>query len=248
MYAYKPSGEQPAVVCQTAGTVESPHCPVSLSSASNLKRHERTQHGHDHPPVICVDKKNAIFVTPKDASGPCIPIHIMKSVVTPKLACESAICRDYMKIAAEFGSPGQECQNVRRTNGTAIYSAPPSLLMASLDEMVGQGLFSTLRQRECEELHSKAQWEEVDCVFPIVWKRQRQQERLKHFSVYTGQQESWCPFGRTRVTFDSQHVLVADGNWKIAFDVPVLFKRPNRDNLTEEDMEVNVRGRWNSDY
>ncbi|XP_058607047.1 uncharacterized protein LOC131524190 isoform X3 [Onychostoma macrolepis] len=43
----------------------------------------------------------------------------------------------------------------------------------------------------------------------------------------------------------SPPVLIADGNWKIAFDLPAhLFRRPNLDNISEKDTQVNVRTRW----
>ena len=83
------------------------------------------------------------------------------------------------------------------------YSAPPPLMAASLQSMVDQGLLSTTRQEECQQLQRKALSEEVNCVFPIFWENQRPPERFIHFSVFTGEHDSWCHFGRTRVYFDT---------------------------------------------
>ncbi|XP_062371647.1 uncharacterized protein LOC134059102 [Sardina pilchardus] len=349
------STPQPAVVGGQGGGLECPDCSSKFSNASNLRRHERTHHGREYPPVICVDAKNGIFVTPKDPSGPRFPVHMVKSVVEQKLACELAVCRDFMKIATESGNPGTECQHLRRTNESVCYSAPPTLTAASLQLMVNQGLFSTIRQRDCEQLQRKALSEAVDCVFPIFWKGQDPPEKLMHFSVFTERPQllkdadqtsheedldevevqdfdpsehqisvyvKKCPVCHLTVRFQEytsgfhnydnrvfltiplcslltaalgnhiavgrflhtieahsalrlpidtirkafQHfcafreydysyscvrcghsppVLIADANWKVAFDVPVhLFKRPDKDHITSEDVEVNMRVRW----
>ncbi|KAL2093507.1 hypothetical protein ACEWY4_010819 [Coilia grayii] len=107
------------------GGVECHECRSTFSNVSYLKRHQRTYHGKEHPPNLCVDQKIGIFVTPKDLSGPSFPIHIGKSVVLQRLACESATCR----IAAESGNPGAECQE------SVSYSAPPTMTAASTSKI-----------------------------------------------------------------------------------------------------------------
>ena len=107
-----------------------------------------------------------------------------------------------MKI--ESGNPGTECHHLIRTNQGVCYSAPPPLMAASLQSMVDQGLLSTTRQEECQQLQRKAVSEEVNCVFPIFWENPTPPEMFLHFSVFTGEKDSWCHFGRTRVSFDPQ--------------------------------------------
>jgi len=36
----------------------------------------------EQPPVICIDERNGIFATPKDARGPRVPVHLKKQVVS----------------------------------------------------------------------------------------------------------------------------------------------------------------------
>lgn len=40
-------------------------------------------------------------------------------------------------------------------------------------------------------------------------------------------------------------VVVADANWKLAFDIPVsMFKHPDPDTVTEEDLQVDIAKAW----
>ncbi|KAF4101584.1 hypothetical protein G5714_018016 [Onychostoma macrolepis] len=89
----------------------------------------------EQPPVICIDKRNGVFVTPKDVHGPRVPIHVKKHIVSASVACESPLCRDFMRIGVESGNPGMECDHLQRTNRAVCYSAPPALREDSLQSM-----------------------------------------------------------------------------------------------------------------
>ncbi|KAK7919082.1 hypothetical protein WMY93_010366 [Mugilogobius chulae] len=40
-------------------------------------------------------------------------------------------------------------------------------------------------------------------------------------------------------------IIIADGNWKLAFDIPIgTFKRPEQDSILEEDLEVDITKAW----
>ncbi|XP_076841396.1 uncharacterized protein LOC143485752 [Brachyhypopomus gauderio] len=177
---------------------------MTFSNRSNLKRHEAQQHDKEGQPIICIDDKNGIFVTPKDAYGPRVAIHVCKSILSQSLACEVPLCRDYMKIGLESGNPGIECQHLHRTNRAIPYSQPPVLRLDSLQLMVDRGLVSTSQKDECVGLNSKSLSVGADSVFPIFWGEHGLSERYVYFSVFTGMKDNWCQFGRTRVTFDSQ--------------------------------------------
>ncbi|XP_067227090.1 uncharacterized protein [Chanodichthys erythropterus] len=165
------------------------------------------QHGLDQP-MLCIDEKNAIYVTPKELHGPRVPIHIIKSLLLGKLYCESEICRDMAKIAARSGHPGTECHHLQRTNSAQRYIPPPPLNTTSLDQMLNKGLMSKLRVEESKDLLLKACEEEVDCVFPIFWGEYGLAQTYIYFSVFTNLKDNWCQLGRTIVTFDTH-----SGKW-----------------------------------
>ncbi|XP_076132941.1 uncharacterized protein LOC143114989 [Alosa pseudoharengus] len=195
---------------KTSGDPDQPECPecfIKFHNPSNLRRHQAMRHGQKHPPVICVDYKNGIFVTPKDGSGPRIPIHVVKLIVGQRISCESSVCRDFMQIAADSGNPGTECKHLIRTNKSLPHSTPPPLMAGSLQLMVDMGLLSTVRQKECQQLQEKAQSKGVVSVFPIFWGGQDKdnyKDCYLQFSVLTGQTDGWCIFGRVRVSFDTR--------------------------------------------
>ncbi|XP_073685728.1 uncharacterized protein [Garra rufa] len=178
--------------------------PEEVPSLQNPKAR---QYVKEQPPVICIDERNGIFVTPKDAHGPRVPIHVKKQIVSGSIACESPLCHDFMRIGVESGNPGMECDHLQRTNRAVCYSAPPALREDALQSMVDNGLLSKTRQDECLQLRIKSITNGVDCVFPIFWNEQTS-VRFVYFSVFTGVRDNWCQFERTRVSFDS-HV----GQW-----------------------------------
>lgn len=59
--------------------------------------------------MLCIDPKNAMYVTPKELHGPRLPVHVIKSVLSGKICYESEICRDMARIAARSGNPASEC-------------------------------------------------------------------------------------------------------------------------------------------
>ncbi|XP_073672001.1 uncharacterized protein [Paramisgurnus dabryanus] len=166
---------------------------------------EKSQAGQqvrEQPPIFCIDERNGIFVTPKDAHGPRVPLHVKKHMVSGSVACESSVCRDFMRIGVESGNPGLECIHLQRTNRAVCYSAPASLREDSLQSMVDNGLLSKTRLDECVQLRNRSIAGGVDCVFPIIWHEQTSVSFF-YFSVFTGVKDSWCQFKRTRVSFDS---------------------------------------------
>ncbi|KAK7128365.1 hypothetical protein R3I94_016819 [Phoxinus phoxinus] len=185
-------------------------CGVHFTTTSNLRRHQRLQHCQVHVmPVLCVDAKNAIYVTPKDPHGPRVPVHIRKSFSLQILLCELEECWDFMKAQAQRGNPGRECRHLIRTSHARPYTPPPPLCVRSLEDMARRRLLSGTRTQQCQEIHSRAGLDGVDCVYPVLWGEHELSERCVYFSVYTGFKDKWCQFGRTHVSFDSR-----SGGWK----------------------------------
>ncbi|XP_043080591.1 si:ch211-10d23.5 isoform X3 [Puntigrus tetrazona] len=184
-------------------------CGILFTTTSNLRRHERLQHGHDQQPILCIDAKNAIYVTPKYLHGPRVPIHIRKSFTSQVLLCELEECWDFMKAQAQSGNPGKECRHLVRTNHARHYVPPPPLCVNSLDEMGHKQLLSASEKLQCREMSSRACIRGVDCVYPIFWGERELSERCVFFSVYTDLEDKWCQFGRTRVSFDTE-----SGGWR----------------------------------
>ncbi|KAL1277206.1 hypothetical protein QQF64_023879 [Cirrhinus molitorella] len=103
-----------------------------VPSSQNRKARK---HVKEQPPVICIDERNGIFVTPKDTHGPRVPVHVKKQIVSGSIACESPLCHDFMRIGVESGNPGMECEHLQRTNRAVCYSAPPALREDALQSM-----------------------------------------------------------------------------------------------------------------
>ncbi|XP_072571686.1 uncharacterized protein [Paramormyrops kingsleyae] len=182
-------------------------CRLKLAHISNL-RSEKMQHDKERQPIICIDVKNGIFVTPKDRYGPRVPVHVCKSVLSQAISCEVDVCRHFMADALKRGNPGMECKHLERTNKALAYTTPPLLAEKSLQLMSDRGLISRTAQKECLDMNAKAHSEDIDCVFPVFWDENSISERLIYFSVFTNKKDNWCKFARTRVTFDSQ-----SGKW-----------------------------------
>ncbi|XDV45388.1 hypothetical protein PO909_013501 [Leuciscus waleckii] len=184
-------------------------CGVHFTTTSNLRRHERLQHCQDQQPMLCVDAKNAIYVTPKDPHGPRVPVHVRKSFSLQILLCELEECWDFMKAQAQRGNPGRECRHLMRTSHARPYTPPPPLCVRSLEDMTRRHLLSSPHTQQCQEIHTRADLDGVDCVYPVFWGEHELSERCVYFSVYTGFKDKWCQFGRTRVSFDTR-----SGSWK----------------------------------
>ncbi|XP_051518090.1 uncharacterized protein LOC127420121 isoform X2 [Myxocyprinus asiaticus] len=182
------------LTCQTCGFL--------FTNLSNLRRHERLQHGQVQQPMFCIDAKNGIYVTPKDLHGPRVPIHILKSFTLQIMLCELEECREFMIAQAQCGNPGKECCHLERTSHARKYVPPPPLCLNSLEEMTNKGLLSKLEKQECQEMNSMACLEGVDCVYPVHWGEFELLDKYIYFSVYTNLKDTWCQFGRTRVSFD----------------------------------------------
>ncbi|KAA0721253.1 hypothetical protein E1301_Tti018150s11, partial [Triplophysa tibetana] len=165
------------------------------------------QHSLEQP-MLCIDPKNAMYVTPKELHGPRLPVHVIKSVLSGKICCESEICRDMARIAARRGNLASECNHLKRSSSAQCYVPPAPLNPGDLDRMFNKGLISKSRLQECKEMHLKASEEEVDCVFPIFWGEYGLSETYIYFSVFTNLTDNWCRLGRTIVTFDKTY-----GKW-----------------------------------
>ncbi|XP_066542855.1 uncharacterized protein [Hoplias malabaricus] len=184
--------------CQKCDTLVAHH-----NFQSPLRKQKMQQNCSQEQPMICVDAKNGIYVTPKDLQGAKLPIHVCKSLVSQSFLCELETCREFMTMASQNGNPGKECYHLERTRNAQCYSPPPPMCNFSLQDMAEKGIISKLKQQECMTLHAKACLEEVDCVFPIFWEEPGAPERYFYFSVYSDQNDTWCKFGRTLVTLDT---------------------------------------------
>ncbi|XP_051517049.1 uncharacterized protein si:ch211-10d23.5 isoform X2 [Myxocyprinus asiaticus] len=189
------------LTCQT--------CGILFTSLSNLRRHERLQHGQFQQPMFCIDAKNGIYITTKDLHGPRVPIHVLKSFALQIMLCESKECREFMIAQGQCGNPGKECCHLERTSHAQQYVPPPALCLSSLEEMTNKGLLSKSEKQQCQEMNSRACLEGVDCVYPIFWGKFELLDKYVNFSVYTNLKDTWCQFGRTHVSFDTR-----SGNWK----------------------------------
>ncbi|XP_070404893.1 uncharacterized protein [Nothobranchius furzeri] len=180
-----------------------PHCTAFLSSHKNLQRHIRDVHSIETMPMICVDIRNGLYVTPKHEHSPHFPIHVVKSTNPPKIDCEVENCRKFMQIAWSSGNPGKECVHLERTKHAKQYVKPAELTPASLKVMLEKGLMSTEWGEKCEKLDTDAKNCKVDSVFPVNFGEKGHSQRWFFFSVFTNKTDNWCQFRRTRVTFDA---------------------------------------------
>lgn len=180
-----------------------PHCTAFLSAQKNLKRHIRDIHSIDCTPMVCVDVKNGIYVTPKYDHSPVFPIHVIKSTTLQKIDCEVQKCRRFMQIAWSSGNPGKECAHLERTANAKSYIKPAALTSTSLQDMLSKGLMSSEWGEKCAALNTAATNSGVDSVFPVFVGDEKHSQRWNFFSVFTNEMDNWCQFGRTRVTFDS---------------------------------------------
>lgn len=187
----------------SAGSHPCPHCGSTFQAPSNLRRHQKELHNLETMPMMCIDHRNGIYVTPRYSYGPLFPIHVIKSTTTPVIGCEVQECQQLMKIAGTSGNPGKECVHLERTQHAAPYSPAASLTLLSLQQMQDKGLISKEWSKKCEELHNSAVKNGVDTVYPIFYGDMGYSDRWVFFSVYTDKKDNWCPFGRTRVSFDA---------------------------------------------
>lgn len=158
--------------------------------------------------MMCIDPKNGLYVTTKHSHGVRLPVHVQKCLPARLYDCEVDECRDFMSIAAQSGNPGKECYHLERTRRAHVYIPPPALNTESLNDMVKKGIMSTSRQEECMALYQRANTDEADSVFPVFWGEHSLSDRYIFFSVYTGEKDNWCKFGRTISTFDTK-----SGKW-----------------------------------
>ncbi|XP_055023112.2 uncharacterized protein [Misgurnus anguillicaudatus] len=152
----------------------------------------------------CIDPKNGLYITTKNSHGVRLPIHTQKCIPERKYDCEVEECRDFMNIAAQGGDPGKECLHLERTRNSLPYITPAVLCNESINEVVDKGIVSSSRREECISLFQRAQSEEVDCLLPIFLGKHGLSERYIYFSVFTGEKDNWCRFGRTISTFDTK--------------------------------------------
>ncbi|XP_036943300.1 uncharacterized protein LOC119013056 [Acanthopagrus latus] len=183
--------------------VSCPHCTSELSSQKNLKRHIRDVHCLDIAPMIFIDVRNGIYVTPKYDHSPVLPVHVIKSTNPPKIDCEVPNCRKFMQIAWSSGNPGKECKHLERTKNAKSYAKPAVLTSASLKDMLSKGLMSSEWGVRCENLNLDSNKLGLDSVFPVIFEDEGYSKRWVFFSVFTSQTDNWCQFGRTIVMFDT---------------------------------------------
>ncbi|MGH0152716.1 UNVERIFIED_CONTAM: hypothetical protein FKN15_023200, partial [Acipenser sinensis] len=127
-----------------------------------------------------------------------------KSFTAQTLDCELEECREFMALANRSGNPGMECCHLQRTVHSLPYSPPNQLCQHSLDSLLSKGLKSNFRKDECASMASQASIEGACAVYPLLYDA----HGFFYFSVYTGKQDYWCRFGRTKVTFDTK-----TGHW-----------------------------------
>lgn len=149
-------------------------------------------------PIFLVDERKGIFVTAKDKCGLRTPIHLCKSFSMQTLDCEVEGCREFMALAV-----GRECLHLDRVRSLKPHTPPPLLESCAIKEMYNKGLISSARKEDCEKVHKLATEDGSVCVFPIFYGEYGYSKRYAYFSVYTGKLDSWCRFGRTRVTLDT---------------------------------------------
>lgn len=144
-----------------------PHCTSLLSSYKNLQRHIREVHSIETTPMICVDRVNGLYVTPKHDHGPFLPIHVVKSTNPPKIDCEMENCRRFMQITWSSGNPGKECIHLEWSKNAKRYIKPAVLKLDSLQDMISKGLMSSDWGVQCEKMDLAAKNTNVDSVFPV---------------------------------------------------------------------------------
>ncbi|XP_047248739.1 uncharacterized protein si:ch211-10d23.5 [Girardinichthys multiradiatus] len=160
-----------------------PHCTALLSTPKNLQRHIRDVHLMETTPMICVDIRNELYVTPKQNHCPVLPIHVVKSTNPPKLDLRLK------------GVTNKVCKTLYQTSSPHI--------CFTLQDMLSKGLMSSDWGLKCEQMDIEAKNSEVDSVFPVSFGDKGQSQRCFFFSVFTNEADSWCQFGRTRVMFDA---------------------------------------------
>ncbi|XP_041844550.1 uncharacterized protein LOC121642123 [Melanotaenia boesemani] len=178
-------------------------CPSSFLTSSSLRRHELEKHDEASEPIILVDQERGLFVTAQDKCGPRTIIHVCKSYDNQSFNCEVPACREYMSMAT-----GKECIHLERLKHYRVQQPPPFLKKSSIDDMLEKGLISNHTKDQCCVMHAKAAKDNTAAVFPVFFEEHGYSGKKVYFSVYTGQLESWCVFGRVRVTFD-----LASGMW-----------------------------------
>ncbi|XP_050987564.1 uncharacterized protein LOC127178630, partial [Labeo rohita] len=208
-------GEQPSLSTVATeqvqqGTSVCRICGINFTTTSNLRRHEKEQHDGEEP-MMCIDTKNGLYVTTNHSHGVRLPIHVQKCLPARLYDCEVDECRDFMSIAAQSGNPGKECYHLERTRKAHVYIPPPALNTESLNDTVKKGIMSTSRQEECMALYQRANADEADSVFPVFWGEHSLSDRYIFFSVYTGEKDNWCKFGRTISTFDTKSGITVYG-------------------------------------
>ena len=139
-----------------------PHCKAVLSAPTNL-RHIRDAHNFDTTPMICIDARSGLYVTPKYDHSPVFPIHVLKSTNPPNIDCEVENCCRCMQISS--GNPGKECVHLERTKNAKSYVKPAVLQCNSLKDMLSKGLMSS----KCEQFNNTANNRGVESVFPVFF-------------------------------------------------------------------------------
>ncbi|KAL6481153.1 hypothetical protein MHYP_G00092330 [Metynnis hypsauchen] len=109
-----------------------------------------------------------------------------------------------MDIAERSGRPGRERLHLSRAQTASVHIPPAVLQEDSLQNMMDKGLMSSSRVNERIKLNNYACRENSCCVCPVFYADFGFSKRYVHFSVYTGESDNWCKFGRTRVTFDTE--------------------------------------------
>lgn len=174
-----------------------------FSTSATLRKHGLDKHQKVTEPIFLVDEDKGIFVTAQDKSGPRTIIHMCKSFSRQTLDCEVASCREFMAMAI-----GRECMHLERVKYFKPQNPPPLLQISSINEMAEKGIISSYTKEECSQLNDKATQDGTACVYPVFFEEHRYSGRKVYFSVYTAKVDSWCIFGRTRVTLDTD-----SGTW-----------------------------------
>ncbi|XP_054873909.1 uncharacterized protein LOC129350679 [Amphiprion ocellaris] len=126
------------------------HCGTSFSTFSNLRKHLRQVHNINTLPMVYIDSKNGIYVTPRFEHGPLFPIHVIKSTNTPTIdfsvftnTIDNWCKFGRTRVSFDFvsGKWNCQCRGTTRSHGCIhrmlatwwIFQESPQLLLHSTD-------------------------------------------------------------------------------------------------------------------
>ena len=174
-------------------------CPVCNRNISkkNIKRHFHTHTGKDNTTAVCVDKNQGIYAVDPLLRGATKPIHVIaKTFGSHKFMCSSKSC------LALLGPCGRGKQNFMCPHLVSCMNASSEVKSMPLCEIVNLKMSEATKERLTTLLSSAAISES-----PLVIKYPSATE-VQYFSVFSGLNRYWCPFGRVVVSFQKDSSLL----------------------------------------